>query len=385
MVLRLFFLGLILVATACSSPKSDRDAREYVSDQVYPDNTLPTQNTEKYQAFLDKYTRAGIPGMVMLVDSPKGFWAGSSGLANIASGIQLQKNAVFQIGSVSKTFLGAAFLRLEASGKLSTADLASSYLDSEIVKRVSNCDSVTIDQLLTHTSGIANYSSSSDVAYFLDQISDTTKRFTPLEILRKYVFDRDPTFSPGSDFRYSNTNYLLLGLILENVSGLTLQEALSDLVFEQVGLNHTSLYSGGSIPTGLAEGYLSFYQGTFENVTDLLDTGADGGILSSTLDVLDFAKSIFQEELLTAAQKTKMLNSGIEKTSGEWISRYGIGIMSDYRGEEVIHWHNGRALGYNYLFAYFPHKNTYIVWGMNADGPKLLDFPTNLELLAMNE
>ena len=385
MLLRFSAIGFALFLMACSFPTSTGGTSEYVSDQVYPDNTLSSKKAERYQALLDRYTDAGIPGMVMLIDSPMGFWAGASGFANIASGTKLQKNAVLQVGSVTKTFIGAAFLRLESEGKLSLADLAAKYLDPEIVRRVANCNSVTIKQLLTHTTGIPDYSSSSDFASFLDSVSDTTRRLSANAILRKYIFDRNSVFAIGSDFGYSNTNYLLLGLILENVSGQPAHKALSDLILGPLGLAYTSLYAGGGRPKGLAEGYISFYQGIFDNVTDLLDTGVDGGVLSSTLDVLTFAKSIFQEQLLNSAQKEIMLNSGIEKKSGEWTSRYGIGIMTDTLNGEVIHWHNGRVLGYNYFFAYFPQKSTYIVWGMNANGPKLSDFPTNLELLAMNE
>lgn len=173
------------------------------------------------------------PGAVVYVQSPQGNWLASFGTAARGANSPLPTNAHFRIGSVTKTWTGTVILQLVQEGRLRLTDPVSQY-----VANVPNGDTITIEQLLTMRSGLYNYSTSLTFNQTLDAQPD--KVWTTNELLS--IAENQPVyFAPGAAFRYSNTNTVLLGLIIEQLTGMSAADAIRTRLFAPLGLTGTSL------------------------------------------------------------------------------------------------------------------------------------------------
>ena len=173
------------------------------------------------------------PGAVVYVQSPQGNWLASFGTAVRGTNTPIPTNAHFRIGSVTKTWTGTVILQLVQEGRLNLTDHVSQY-----VANVPNGDSITIEQLLTMRSGLYNYSTNLAFNQTLDAQPD--KVWTADELLS--IAENQPVyFAPGADFRYSNTNTVLLGLIIEQLTGMSAADAIRTRLFAPLGLTGTTL------------------------------------------------------------------------------------------------------------------------------------------------
>ncbi|WP_269504986.1 serine hydrolase domain-containing protein [Burkholderia sp. IMCC1007] len=189
------------------------------------------------------------PGAVVYVQSPHGNWLASFGTAVRGTNTPIPTNAHFRIGSVTKTWTGTVILQLVQEGKLKLTDHVSQY-----VANVPNGDSITIEQLLTMRSGLYNYSTSLAFNQTLDAQPD--KVWTTGELLS--IAENQPVyFAPGADFRYSNTNTVLLGLIIEQLTGMSAADAIRTRLFAPLGLTETSLppQDNTALPAPAPHGY----------------------------------------------------------------------------------------------------------------------------------
>ncbi|MEC5404637.1 serine hydrolase domain-containing protein [Paraburkholderia sp. MPAMCS5] len=173
------------------------------------------------------------PGAVVYVQSPKGDWLESFGTAVRGTNTPLPTNAHFRVGSVTKTWTGTVILQLVQEGKLALADPVSKY-----VANVPNGGNITIEQLLTMRSGLYNYSTSLAFNQTLDAAPN--KVWTTGELF-DIAFSQPVYFAPGADFRYSNTNTVLLGLVIEQVTGMSAADAMKARLFTPAGLTDTFL------------------------------------------------------------------------------------------------------------------------------------------------
>ncbi|WP_412026268.1 serine hydrolase domain-containing protein [Burkholderia cepacia] len=172
-------------------------------------------------------------GAVVYVQSPQGNWLESFGTAVRGTNTPIPTNAHFRVGSVTKTWTGTVILQLVQEGKLSLSDTVGKY-----VANVPNGNTITIGQLLTMRSGLYNYSTSLAFNQTLDSQPD--KVWTTAELLD--IAEGQPVyFAPGADFRYSNTNTVLLGLIIEQLTGMSAADAMNARLFAPLGLANTFL------------------------------------------------------------------------------------------------------------------------------------------------
>ena len=189
------------------------------------------------------------PGAVVYVQSPQGNWLASFGTAVRGTNTPIPTNAHFRIGSVTKTWTGTVILQLVQEGRLNLTDHVSQY-----VANVPNGDSITIGQLLTMRSGLYNYSTNLAFNQTLDAQPD--KVWTTDELLG--IAENQPVyFAPGADFRYSNTNTVLLGLIIEQLTGMSAADAIRTRLFAPLGLTETSLppQDDTTLPAPAPHGY----------------------------------------------------------------------------------------------------------------------------------
>ncbi|WP_321821372.1 MULTISPECIES: serine hydrolase domain-containing protein [unclassified Burkholderia] len=189
------------------------------------------------------------PGAVVYVQSPQGNWLASFGTAVRGTNSPIPTNAHFRIGSVTKTWTGTVILQLVQEGRLRLTDHVSQY-----VANVPNGDTITIEQLLTMRSGLYNYSTSLAFNQSLDAQPD---RVWAVDELLGIAENQPVYFAPGADFRYSNTNTVLLGLIIEQRTGMSAADAIRTRLFAPLGLTETSLppQDNTALPAPAPRGY----------------------------------------------------------------------------------------------------------------------------------
>ncbi|MBR8178593.1 serine hydrolase domain-containing protein [Burkholderia ambifaria] len=189
------------------------------------------------------------PGAVVYVQSPHGNWLASFGTAVRGTNTPIPTNAHFRVGSVTKTWTGTVILQLVQEGRLHLTDHVSQY-----VANVPNGDSITVEQLLTMRSGLYNYSTNLAFNQTLD--AQPNKVWTTDELLG--IAESQPVyFAPGADFRYSNTNTVLLGLIIQQLTGMSAADAIRTRLFAPLGLTETALppQDHTALPAPSPQGY----------------------------------------------------------------------------------------------------------------------------------
>jgi D-alanyl-D-alanine carboxypeptidase len=267
---------------------------------------------------LQEVVRAGVPGVVALAGGPGLSWEGAAGIAD--ANTPMTTGHRFRIGSVTKLFVAAVVLQLVGEGALA--------LDDEVG---SIAEGVTLRQLLNHTSGLPDYYDDLD-ALFEPYRKDRAYRsyMTPQAVLQ-LVHARPRLFPPGAGWTYSGSNYLVLGLIVEETTGSTLREEIRRRIVEPLALEATDLPEGVP-PVGLARGYLPADNPFLPepgpglvDVTDVQMFGWGGGEMVSTCrDVARFLQALLGGELLTLGLRTELLTtvpSDWEESEG-----YGLGI-----------------------------------------------------------
>ena len=215
--------GLLLVGAAgskvqASQPEHSRgDSSYYFAHQQghkgkgHNDGLDPALQNKLQAAFEKSFRDSGAPGAIVAVRTPEGTWVSARGVADLSSGEPMKPEMYHRIGSVTKTFTVTLLLQAEAQGLLSLDDTIDQY-----VKGVPNGDEITLRQMANMTSGIADYTGNEQ---FLDEVfSDPERVWTPQELVRIGIED-SPMFDPGTAWFYSNTNYVLLGLVLEQEGG----------------------------------------------------------------------------------------------------------------------------------------------------------------------
>jgi CubicO group peptidase (beta-lactamase class C family) len=248
--------------------------------------------------------RQHIPGMSVAILRGDSLLLGRGyGLANVELGVPASDSTIYQSGSVGKQFTAAAVAMLIQRGCL--------RLDDRIVKWLPEgagvWDSVTVRHLLTHTSGVAEYT---------DSTFDYRKDYTEDQLVR-FAAARQLDFSPGERWAYSNTGYLLLGVLIHRVTGRSYGEILRDLIFAPLGMRTTRIISEADIVPNRAAGY-QLVKGKLKNqdwVAPSLNTTADGSLYFSIQDMVKWAVSLNQgripdRKVLQAVWSPVRLNDG---------------------------------------------------------------------------
>ncbi|MET9661061.1 serine hydrolase domain-containing protein [Streptomyces sp. NPDC006510] len=299
---------------------------------------------------------ARVPGVTVGLWAPgKGSYVRAFGVADKSSGAPMSTGLNMRVGSVTKTFTVTALLTLVDQGKVGLDDPIGKY-----VKDVPNGDRITLRELAGMRSGLFNYSMDPD--FFKALTSDPQRPFTPQELL-DYSFRHPVQFQPGEKFEYSNTNAILLGLVVEKASGRPLAEYLERNVFEPAGMNHTFLPHNAAFPAPHAQGYTDqTASGKTENATYWNPSWAwaAGGAISDQRDLRIWARVLATGTLLspaTQAERLKTEPSNLPDTG------YGLGIF-DAHG-----WigHNGSLPGYEALVVYLPEPKATLVVLLNTD------------------
>jgi len=233
------------------------------------------------------------------------------GLANVELNVPVTPESIFQTGSVGKQFTATLVLMLAGEGKLSVDDPISKYFAGSPAR----WNAIRIRHLLTHTSGIHDYETESRQKGALAFV-DLRRDYTEDGLLRK--FETVPLdFAPGEKFSYSNTGYLLLGILIHKVTGKFYGDLLQDRIFRPLGMNATRIISERDIVPNRSAGY-ELVKGEWKNqdwVSPSLNTTADGALYTTVLDLAKWDAALYTEKLLKRASLRQMwtpvrLNNG---------------------------------------------------------------------------
>jgi D-alanyl-D-alanine carboxypeptidase len=351
------------------------DSSEIIPAQFYDcvqANPITVNATEaaSYQAHIDQLVNRGIPGIILAIDHPeKGFWVGASGQADIASKVTMKSCNISRAGSIAKTFTATSVLLLIQDGKLSLDDKAMAYLPSGTVGKLKNADQATIRQLLNHTSGIYNYIQ--DAKFQTASLNDLARVWQPEDLL-SYAYGRDAYFAVGKGCQYSNTNYILLGMIIEKVSGLHFSLFFKQRIFDPFGLTFTSFNINDPIPKGLARGYIDLYSnGEITEATHFSGWDyytADGGLISNSQDLAKFIKLLQEGKILSTESLKEMQTVVPLPENSDFFKTFcGLGIFRAETDYGTAYFHSGDAIGYYGNMMYFSDSGVSIAWQTNGN------------------
>ncbi len=326
----------------------------------------------RLQATLDSIHAAGrFPGVTAGVVLTDGTAFGlASGFADTALGIRMTPNDRLLQGSVGKTYVAAVALQLVQEGRIALDAKVSRYLGAEPwYGRLANGSEVIVRQLMNHTSGVVRYEFKPE--FTRDLTANPAKVWQPHELIA-YLLDTPAPFPAGQGWEYSDSNYILLGMIIERVTGNTYYAEMQRRLLRPLGLRNTVPSDSRSIP-GLVQGYAgpnNPFGGTDAMITDgqfainpqFEWTG--GGIASTSEDLARWAKALYDGQAFGQPLMTEALN-GVPARLGRDV-RYGLGVMLRPTALGLTYGHSGFFPGYLTEVMYFPDSKVAIAVQVNT-------------------
>jgi D-alanyl-D-alanine carboxypeptidase len=301
---------------------------------------------------------ARIPGGIVGVWVPgEGNFVRTFGIGDIKTGVPVRIDDHFRIASISKSFTATAVLQLVDQKRLRLSDRLSTF-----VSGIPNGSRITIAQLLDMTSGIHDYTN--DPGFVRAYTKTPNLRFAPRDLIA-IIRRHKPLFAPGSDVFYDNSNYYLLGLVVQKVTGRTLGQVIQSQILKPLGLKETSYPTSAAMPSPYSRGYV-VENGALRDVTGSSPDISEGaGAMISTLgDLKIWAKALATGTLLSPATQALRLRARVVAQSPKITARYGMGItnVNGFIG------HDGAILGYGSVVFYLPSRDaTIVVLGNNND------------------
>jgi len=323
------------------------------------------------RAKLEKDSGAGkFSGAALLAKDGKPIFTGAYGMADREKKIPNTLDTKFRIGSMNKMFTAVSILQLVQAGKISLNDPVGKYLTDYPNKDIAT--KVTIYQLLTHTGGTGDF--------FGPQFDAHRLELKTLQDYVKLYGERAPKFEPGSRWEYSNYGFLMLGVVVERVSGKSYYDYVSENVYKPAGMTSSGSFPEDQSVPNRSVGYTQFGGEALRPNTDTLPyrgTSAGGGYCTVE-DFLRFANALTNNKLLNA-QNTELLTTG--KVATPRGDKYAFGFMDNGAGSAMRHFgHGGGAPGMNGELQIFPQTGYMIVVLSNLDPPaasRVSDFIVN--------
>ncbi len=349
---------MLMLLVGCSAPAQE-DAPQ----------AFPPDAAAEVQTAMDAHTADGFPaGMIMWIDAPTQRLEGASGLADISAETPMPADGAFRIGSITKMFTATVILQLVEEGVLTLDDPLAQWLP-DVAAQLPHGDEITLRHLLTHTSGLFNIVEHE--SYYLDIFTEMvfdeqTGNVTldcverdPNETLERYVYGKEALFAPGEQWYYSNTNYTLLGMVIEASAEMSLADAYRSHITEPLGMQSTFLDCYEPSLADVVHGYSGMDE-EMSDVTELHESigWSAGGLVSTAPDLVTFARGLFGGELF---DDPATLDAMTERAPG---GAYGLGVMLQ---DDSIG-HAGGIAGFRSVLKYMPESDTVVVVVNNNDG-----------------
>ncbi|MGW2251071.1 serine hydrolase [Kitasatospora sp. NPDC001660] len=345
----------VTAGPAAPSPSDDSPpASPAPAGRVVP---LTPDVTNKLDAAIKQVmSKVSIPGVTVSYTTPEGSYQRAFGVARTTTGTPMSPYGRMRIGSVTKTLTATAVLRLVDQGKVDLDDPISTY-----VPHVPGGEEITVRELGEMRSGLYNYTLDPDFqqAFF----GNPNRTFTPDELLA-YAFKHPANFPPDTKFEYSNTNLILLGLVVEKAGGQPLVDFMNQQVFGPAGLDSTTLPTGAAFPAPYAHGYTNqTLNGTVEDSTGSNSSWvwSAGAAISTLADLTTWSKVLATGAPLlkpdTQAERLRTRSVGTPDLG------YGFGVFTTHGwiGD------NGALPGYEAVVLYLPEAQASLVILLNTD------------------
>lgn len=336
----------------------------------------------RLQQTLDSMMRdARVPGISVGVAFPDGSSLGiASGLADTTRRVALTPSHRLLQGSVGKTYVAAVALQLVTEGRLRLDAPIREYLGAEPwFSRLPNARQITVRHLMNHTSGLVRYEFKPE--FTRDLTANPQKEWKPEEQVA-YLLDSEAAFAPGAGWDYSDTNYIVLGMIIERITGRRYYDEMRARLLQRPGLRETVPSDRALIPM-LAQGYAGA-NNPFGGKPEMLDsTGrmiinpqfewTGGGIASTTRDLARWAQLLYSGQVLDAAMMREML-TGVPARLGP-NTQYGLGVIIRNSALGLSHGHSGFFPGYSTEMMYFPADSIAVAVQINSSDQRALNPP----------
>ena len=359
-----------------------------------PVGGLPDDLTAQLDAFLQALVyqegsdpEATAPGVILLVDMPDGPYLNAAGVASMEEATPIMPGDRLEIGSNSKSFTIVLLMQLQEEGVLSLDDPLSQWLP-EWAGKIPNGEQMTLHQLAQHTSGIWDYGD----AIIGEAAADPAKLeqgYTPEELVQYAIDKGTPDFTPGEEgqWNYSNTGYILLGMVIEKAAGKSLGDLYKARIFDPLDLKTAALIEGVPEPGEITDGYWWTDDGKVSNTTDwnVSQGWAAGGIAMTAEELLTYAKALSAGDLFQDPDSlTQMLTFDPNGMGG--MAPYGLGLMVLGGLAEPRYWgHEGQTAGFQSLWYTNPDTGITVIGLSNSAKFEAWVFLRALKLLDSKE
>lgn len=349
------------IVTACSEKKFDQQLANQL--EAVLEDAVESSETQ-------------FPGALLYVSSPElGTWSGAAGLGNIDTNTAMRVNDKFRIGSTIKPMIAMIVLQLVEEGQFSLDDTMTAVLPESVTARFANSNSITVRMLLNHTSGMADC-----INPVQAEIIANLAKIWEIDEWLDIAASQEPYFAPGQGWTYSNTDYILLGLVIEQATGMSWREEFRERIIEELNLENTLLPEPGdlSIPGNYSHGYMDLGTG-LDDVTRVDPSMADAaggsaGVMTAAdmtrfLDAM-MAGELFRnpetlDEMLTSLAK---IPEGSVPLSGA--VGYSLGMMKFvFPGGIEMVGHSGDTGGFSSFMFYLPAQGITISGVVNDMDP----------------
>lgn len=367
-------IAFAVALSACADEGRGADAYECVN---YAHEEHP--HASSLQETLDEAVSGALPGGMLYVRNSEGVWSGAAGFADLASGVPMQACHRMPVASNTKPLTAAVVVGLEMEGALSLEDPITDHLASSITSEIENSEEMTVAQLLNHTSGIFNYTHA--LKWLLDGLNRPSSTWTARECL-EMALGQEGYFAPGTDWEYSNTNYLLLGDIIEDVAGQSTDVVFEERVFGPLGMDGAT-FKQNDFGSGYVRGYYDLYgNGAIVDVTDTIFRDCmteDGGMIATAEDLGRFLDALVRDKTLVGEEGYARMTENLQDSGGG--KRYGHGLEFYEEASSASVGHSGSKFGYLSDMRYFPEEDVTIVMLSNGSGSPSWPYESRLEAL----
>lgn len=315
-----------------------------------------------YQAALDDAVARGLPGAALYVSTPDDTFDGAAGERELGEA-RYETDDLFRVASNSKSFLGVLAAQLSAAGQLDLDAPLADHLPAGIVARIANADRATLRQALRHTSGIYDYLESDG---FWDEVDGGRTTGWTTEQALAYAYDVPAEFPVGTGWSYSNTNYLLAGLVLDEVLDRHHAEEIRDRILDPLELSHTFYEVEEPLVGDLVHGYSRYFEPDVLFDTSTLQQGyglADGGMVASAAELGRYVRALATGDAILTESARAVLFDAVETDEGD---AYGLGISVFPSAHGDVVGHGGSIDGYTSEMYYYPAQDVTIVVFANA-------------------
>ena len=319
---------------------------------------------------------AGYPGATFTVLMPDGESLELSyGYADLDSKTPMPADARMFSGSTGKTYVSAIAMQLIDEGKLDVESYVSSFFEGEDwYTDMPNAATIKVRNLLNHNSGIPRYVFKE--SYWEAFNKDRIREWPPKELL-SFVAGDEPAHAPGEGWGYSDTGYLIIGLIIEKITGKPYYDVLVERIFKPFGLKNSSPSTSRIFP-GLVQGYTGDHMAPYDLPPQVVENGqyifnpsfeyTGGGVVSNSPDLAKWTKMLYEGKVFSAKQLKELLKPVGFRTGKPDKSGYGYGVFVYDTPNGLVYGHGGFFFGYETQMLYLPDLKCAIAMQVNADG-----------------